>query len=188
MRHLYYLLLIAVLGSLQGCFPLVAAGVGEGAIMAGDRRTTGTYIEDEGIELKSGNQIGAKYKDKAHYNVTSFNRHVLITGEAPDEATRADISKIVATVENVKAVTNEMTIAGSTSFSSRSNDTLISGDVKVRFLKSKDFSADHVKVVTENGVVYLMGLVYHKEADAAAELASTTGGVQRVVKVFEYLD
>jgi osmotically-inducible protein OsmY len=188
MRYLYYLLFAAALGVLQGCFPVVAAGTVGGAMMAGDRRTTGTYIEDEGIELKASNQIATKYKDAVHYNVTSFNRHVLITGEAPDEATKAEVGKLVATVENVKAVTNELAISGKTGITSRSSDVVISSDVKLRFLNSKAFNADHVKVITENGVVYLMGLVFHKEADAATEIASTTSGVQRVVKVFEYLD
>ena len=188
MRYLNYLLLAAVLGLLQGCFPVIAAGVGSGAMMASDRRTTGTYIEDEGIEIKAGNLVDAKYKDTAHVNFTSFNRHVLITGEAPNEEGKVDIAKLVASVTNVKAVSNELAVSGKTSFSSRSSDSIITGDVKLRFLDNKVFQPDHVKVITENGVVYLMGLVYHKEADAAAEIARTTSGVQRVVKVFEYLD
>jgi osmotically-inducible protein OsmY len=188
MRYLNYLLLAALLGSLQGCFPVIAAGVGTGALMATDRRTTGTYIEDEGIELKASNQVSLKYKDTAHVNVTSFNRHVLITGEAPSEETKADIAKIVAGVTNVKAVSNEMAVSGKTSFTSRSSDSLITADVKMRFLNNKIFHPEHVKVVTENGTVFLMGSVYHKEADAAAEIVSTTSGVLRVVKVFEYLD
>lgn len=188
MRYLGYLIFVAVLGSLQGCFPVIAAGVGTGALMVNDRRTTGTYIDDEGIEDKAVNQISLKYKDAVHVNITSFNRHVLLTGEAPNEETRADIAKIVAGMPNVKAVSNEMAVSGKTGLTSRSSDSIITSDVKLRFLNNKVFQADHVKVITENGVVYLMGLVYHKEADAAAEIASTTSGVQRVVKVFEYLD
>lgn len=191
MRFLNYvngLVLVAVLGSLQGCLPVIAAGVGTGALMAADRRTTGTYIEDEGIEDKAVNLIGTKYKDTAHVNVTSFNRHVLVTGEAPNEEARADIAKIIESVANVKAVSNELVVSGKTGLTSRSGDSIITGDVKLRFINNKVFQPDHVKVITENGVVYLMGLVYHKEADAATEIASTTSGVQRVVKVFEYLD
>ena len=187
-NYLNYMLLAAALGSLQGCFPVIAAGVGTGALMATDRRTTGTYIEDEGIELKAASQIGLKYKDTAHVNVTSFNRHVLVTGEVPNEDTKADISKIVASVTNVKAVSNEMAISGKTSFTSRSSDSITTKDVKLRFLNNKIFHPEHVKVITENGTVFLMGSVYHKEADAATEIASTTSGVLRVVKVFEYLD
>jgi osmotically-inducible protein OsmY len=182
------MILAAVLGSLQGCFPVIAAGVGSGALMAADRRTTGAYIEDESIEVKAANQIGLKYKDTVHVNVTSFNRHVLVTGEAPNEGAKTDIARIVESIVNVKAVNNEMGVSEKTNFSSRSSDTVISVDVKLRFINNKVFQPDHVKVVTENGVVFLMGLVYHKEADAATEIASTTKGVQRVVKVFEYLD
>ncbi len=187
-KYFNYLFLVAVLGSLQGCFPVVAAGVGTGALMAADRRTAGTYIEDEGIEDKAANLIGNKYKDTAHVNVTSFNRHVLVTGEVPNEEAKVDIAKIVESVANVKAVSNELVVSGTTGLTSRGNDSIITGDVKVRFVNNKVFQPDHVKVVTENGVVFLMGLVYHKEADTATEIASTTSGVQRVVKVFEYLD
>ena len=188
MRYLNYLMLIAILGTLQGCFPVVAAGVGTGALMVSDRRTTGTYIEDEGIEDKAAHQISAKYKSTAHVNVTSFNRHVLITGEAPNEEAKTDIAQIAASVPNVKAISNELAVSGSTGITARSGDSIITGDVKLRFLNSKVFRADHIKVITENGTVFLMGLVYHKEAEAATEIASTTSGVQRVVKVFEYLD
>ena len=187
-KYLNCLLLVAVLGSLQGCFPVIAAGVGAGALMVNDRRTTGTYIDDEGIEDKAINQVSIKYKDTVHFNVTSFNRHVLVTGEAPNEETKSDIAKIIAGIPNVKAVSNELAVSGKTGITSRSSDSIITADVKLRFVNNKVFQADHVKVITENGVVYLMGLVYHKEADAAAEIASTTSGVQRVVKVFEYLD
>jgi len=188
MRYLNYFLLAVILGALQGCFPIVVAGVGTGALMAADRRTTGAFIEDEGIENKALNQISAKYKNTTHVNVTSFNRHVLITGEAPNEEAKAGIAQIVAGVPNVKAVSNELTVSGLTGITSRGSDSIITGDVKLRFLNNKVFQADHVKVVTENGTVFLMGLVYHKEAEVATELASTTSGVQRVVKVFEYLD
>lgn len=188
MRYLNCLILAAVLGSLQGCFPVIVAGVGTGAVMAADRRTTGTYIEDEGIEFKTINQIALKYKDTVHVNVASFNRHVLLTGEVPDEAAKADISKIAAGVVNVKAVSNELLVSGKTGLSSRGSDSIITADVNLRFLNNKVFQPVHVKVITENGTVFLMGMVFHKEADAAAEIASTTSGVQRVVKVFEYLD
>ena len=188
MRYLNYLLLTALLGALQGCFPVAAVGVGTGALMAADRRTTGTYIEDEGIEDKAIQQISAKYHDTVHINVTSFNRHALLTGEVLNEDAKTDIAKIVASLPNVKAVSNELAVSGLSGIASRSSDSVITGDVKLRFLNNKIFQADHVKVITENGTVFLMGLVYHKEAEAATEIASTTSGVQRVVKMFEYLD
>jgi osmotically-inducible protein OsmY len=188
MRYLSYLLLAAVFASLQGCPAMFATGVGTGALMASDRRTTGAFIEDEGIENKALGQINAKFKNATHVNVTSFNRHALITGEVPNEETKLEAGRIVAGVQNVKAVTNELVIAGTTGITSRSSDSIITADVKLRFLNNKAFQADHIKVITENGTVFLMGLVYRKEAAAAAEIASTTGGVLRVVKVFEYLD
>lgn len=188
MRYLNFVLLAALLGALQGCVPMIAAGVGTGALMATDRRTAGTYIEDGGIEVRIINQISLDYQNSVHVNVTSFNRHLLLTGEVPNEDVKAGIMKIIADVPNVTAVINELAVGPSTDIRSRSNDTLITGNVKLRFINNKTFQSDHVKVVTENGTVYLLGLVYHKEADAAAEIAATTGGVQRVVKVFEYLD
>lgn len=189
MRYLNYLLFAALLATLQGCFPVVATGMGAGALMAADRRTAGAYIDDQEIEVKASNRIGEQYKDKVYVNVTSFNHHVLITGEVPDETTRTGVEHVVAAIANVKAVSNELTIGPLSSMSSRADDTLITSNVKLRFLDNKNtFQANMVKVVTENGTVYLMGLVFHKEADAAANIASTTKGVQRVVKVFEYLD
>ncbi len=188
MRYAGYLLLIALLGALQGCFPVVAAGVGTGVLMAADRRTAGAYIEDEGIENKVISQTNTRYKNTAHINATSFNRHVLITGEAPNEETKAEIGRIAASVPNVKAVSNELVVSGSTSITSRSSDSIITGDVKLHFLNNGVFQPEHIKVITENGTVFLMGLVYRKEAEVATEIASITGGVQRVVKVFEYLD
>jgi osmotically-inducible protein OsmY len=156
--------------------------------MTEDRRTSGAYIEDEAIEDKASNRINVKYKDKVHVNVTSYNRNVLISGEAPDEAAKDGIGKIVSGIENIRNVNNELVVSGLTSLTSRSSDTLITSNVKLRFVNNKKFSADHVKVVTENGKVFLMGIVTHAEADAATELASTTGGVQHVVRLFEYLD
>lgn len=188
MRMLTLLLLALLTGALQGCFPVVAAGVGAGALMANDRRTSGAYIEDEAIENKALTRISAQYKDRVHVNVTSFNRNVLISGEAPDEATKAGIGRIVAGIENVRNMNNELAISGVSSLTSRSSDALITSNVKFRFVNAKRFEADHVKVVTENGRVFLMGIVTRAEADAATELASTTSGVQHVVRLFEYLD
>jgi len=189
MRYPIYLFLALLLSSLQGCFPIIAAGVGTGALMASDRRTTGTYIEDEGIELRALRQIKEKYGDTVHVNITSFNRRALITGEVPSEAVKNGIGQIVSSTQSVQSISNELAVIGLSSFSSRGSDALITSDVKLRFLDNgKVFRPEHIKVVTENGVVYLMGLVYHKEADAATDIASSTKGVERVVKVFQYLD
>ena len=187
MRHLLFVLLLAVIPALQGCVPAVAVGVGAGAMMAGDRRTSGNYIEDQNIEFKGGSRIGEKF-ESAHVNVTSFNRHVLLTGEAPSEEMKQGIGQVMMGVPSVIDVSNEIAIAQLASFSSRSNDTYITSKVKARMIDANRGVSDIVKVVTENGVVYLMGLVTHKEADTAVEIARTTSDVRKVVKVFEYTD
>jgi osmotically-inducible protein OsmY len=181
--------LVALLAlPLQGCFPIIATGVGAGALMVEDRRTSGTYIEDQGIELKAASRIDDELKDQVHINVTSFNRNVLLTGEAQTDALKARAEKIALGVPNARSATNEIIIASPTSFASRSNDTYLTSKIKARFIDANKFQANHVKVVTENGIAYLLGLVKRKEAADAVEIASTTGGVQKVVKVFEYID
>ncbi|HSN21226.1 MAG TPA: BON domain-containing protein [Usitatibacter sp.] len=175
----------ALVPLVQGCVPLVAAGAGATALMAQDRRTTGVYIEDENIELKA---LGKLHDiPGAHVSATSYNERVLLTGEVPDEATRKRIQEAIRTIPSVREVVDETQIAGASSLASRGNDALITSNVKARMLKDPRFSATQVKVVTEGGVVYLLGLVTHAEADAAAEVARTTSGVQRVVKEFEYI-
>ena len=188
MRIVSLLLLALAAGSLQGCFPVAAVGVGTGVMMAQDRRTAGAYVEDGAIEAKVFDHIVKRYKDNVHVNTTSFNRNVLISGEAPSDAVKTEIGRLVSGIENVRNVSNELVVSGTSSLTSRSSDSLITSDVKLRFVGDKRFSAEHVKVVTENGTVFLMGIVKRAEADAATEVASTTGGVQRVVKLFEYLD
>jgi osmotically-inducible protein OsmY len=121
-------------------------------------------------------------------NVTSFNRNVLLTGEAPTEVLKKEIGKLVTGVENVRRVTNEIAVGDVSSFGSRSNDALLTSKVKARFLDGGEFQVNHVKVVTEDAVVYLLGLVKAKEADSAVDIARSTSGVRKVVKVFEYLD
>ena len=171
---------------LQGCFPLAVTGMGTAALMASDRRTAGTYIEDEGIEWKLVARLRGDFPG-AHVNATSFNRRVLLTGEAPAEDVRKQIEDAARRIENVKDVTNELQVAGASSLASRGSDSLITSNVKARMVNNGRFSPNHVKVVTEAGVVYLMGLVTPAEGDAAVEIARTTSGVTRVVKVFEYL-
>ena len=172
---------------LSGCVVAVVGGAGGAALVGADRRTVGTVTEDQGIEVKAANRISDKFKD-AHINVTSYSRMVLITGEAADAAMKAEIEKIVLAVENVKGVYNEVAIKGVTALSARTNDTFITSKVKARFVDQQKFNAVHVKVVTEASVVYLLGLVKRKEGDDAVEIARTTSGVQKVVKLFEYLD
>lgn len=188
MKKVFVLGILALLPVLQGCVTAVATGVGAGVMMADDRRTSGTYIEDEGIELKAFHRLDEKFANRAHINATSFNRHVLLTGEVPDQTAREEAEAIVRGIPNVKMVTNELQVAGISSLAERSNDTYITSKVKIRFVDARKFLLNHVKVVSEGGTVYLMGLVKHREADDAVEITRTTGGVRKVVKVFEYLD
>lgn len=184
---LWCALAVAAALPLQGCVEMaVVGGAGAAALGYEDRRTAGTMVEDEGIELRAGNRVSERFGDKVHVNVTSYNRSVLVTGEVPDEKTKAEVEKIVQSVSNVRAITSDLRIAGVTPFSARANDSGITGKVKARFLDANKFSAVHVKVVTEAGVVYLLGWVTETEANDAVEIARTTGGVRKVVKVFEY--
>jgi osmotically-inducible protein OsmY len=172
--------------TLQGCFPAVIAGAGGAVLSVIDRRTSGTQLEDEGIELRINNRISERYGDKVHINLNSFNRSVLISGEVPDQGTKAEIEKMVRGVPNVRSVANEVQVAGLASLGSRTNDSFITSKVKARFVDANRFRPVHVKVVTEAAVVYLLGLVTETEANDAVEIARTTGGVRKVVKLFEY--
>jgi osmotically-inducible protein OsmY len=156
-------------------------------MVAEDRRTVGTMTEDQGIELRAASRIEEKIKD-AHINITSYNRAVLLTGEVPTEAAKAEAERTARAVDNVRSVFNELQVAGNSSLQARTNDSVITSKVKARFVDAGKFSPLHVKVVTENGVVYLLGLVKRQEAADATEVARTTGGVRKVVRVFEYLD
>lgn len=179
--------LLLCLPLLSGCFGVAAVGVGGGVLMLSDRRASETYITDEGIELRAGNRISENYGTKVHVNVTSYNRMVLLTGEVPSAAVKAEVEKLVSAVPNVKSISNELAIAGPSSMTGRSNDAYLTSKVKARFVDAQKFSANHVKVVTEAGVVFLLGLVTQPEADAAVDIARTTGGVQKVVRVFEII-
>ncbi len=182
-----FLPLAAALLSLQGCVPLVAVGAGAGAVVGyEDRRTSGTMVEDEGIELRASNRITEKFGDKVHVNITAYNRSVLLTGEVPDVKTKEEIEKIAQAVSNVKGITSDLQVASLASYSARANDGAITGKVKARFIDVGKFSVIHVKVVTEASAVYLLGWVTEAEASDATEIARTTGGVRKVVKLFEY--
>lgn len=186
-RTLPFFLLLAVLLSLPGCLPVLVVGAGAGAAIGyEDRRTTGTMVEDEGIELRAGNRITERFGDKVHVNVTSYNRSVLVTGEVPDENAKAEIEKILQAVSTVRSVTSDLQVAALASYSARANDAGITGKVKARFVDVGKFNVIHVRVVTEASVVYLLGWVTEAEANSAVEVARTTGGVRKVVKVFEY--
>ena|SRR5215475_6424777 len=179
----------ALAAILSGCVPaVVVGGIAVTAVVATDRRTTGAQVDDEVIEDKTALTLNERFKGSDfHINVTSYNGIVLLTGEVPTDAAKTDVEEIVRSTPKVRAVQDELVVGPVTSFGSRSNDTAITAKVKTRFADTNKFQITHVKVVTENGVVYLMGIVRHDEGDAAAQIASTTDGVQRVVKVFEYV-
>jgi len=179
--------IVAALLFLQGCAETVIA-VGAGAVVmsATDRRSTGSQVDDEGIELRVSNRVDERFGDKVHVNVTSYNYVVLLTGEVPDASTRSEVEKIARAAAGVRSVANEVQVAGVSSFGVRTNDSYITSKVKARFLDIGHFNPVHVKVVTEASVVYLMGIVTQAEADEAVEIARTTGGVLKVVKIFEY--
>lgn len=173
--------------AITGCAPiLVAAAVGGGAMLATDRRTAGAQLDDETLELRTSTAIGTGFGDRVHVNITSFNGIVLLTGEVPDQTTMDEVVATVRRQERVRNIQNELVIAPVTNLGARSHDTLITSKVKARFVEANQFAATHVKVVTERGVVYLMGIVSRAEADAASRLAAQTSGVVRVVRVFEY--
>ncbi len=182
------LLMLAGLQLLQGCAAVAIGGIMGTVVMSQDRRTVGTITEDQGIELKAVSRIGQKLKEGVHINATSYNRMLLLTGEVPDAAAREEAERIARSVENVRGVYDELAVSGVSSYTVRSNDTVITSKVKARILDSSKFNGIHVKVVTENSVVYLMGLVRKEEANDATEIARTTSGVQKVVRVFEYID
>ena len=176
--------LLATVPLLPGCFPVIAGGAAAGALRAGDR-TTGVYIEDENIEWKALARLHGDFKGQ-HVNATSYNLRVLLTGEVSDDETKQKVEALVRAIPSVKDVANELAVGGNTSLTSRGNDSLITTNVKARMVNNGTFSPNHVKVVTEAGVVYLMGLVSQAEGDAAVEIARSTSGASRVVKVFEY--
>lgn len=185
------LLLTAALAGTLGlaaCAPLLIGGAAvSGALMYSDRRTSGAQLEDQAIEFKAGPRLRETLGERAHLNVTSYNRLALITGEVASEADRAAAEKAVASIENVRSTVNESAVMGLSSLTARSNDALLSTKVKASFIDDGNIDANAIKVVTERGTVYLMGRVTEKEAAKAAEVARTVSGVQKVVRVFELI-
>ena len=173
---------------LSGCAAVLLTGAGAGVAAAEDRRTLGAMTEDQNIELRTSNRVSEKHSDRVHLNVTSYNRMVLLTGEVPTEEVKRDVERIARSVENVRGVSNELTVGVPTTLTNRANDSYVTSKVKARFVDAQRFNALHVKVVTENQVAYLLGLVSKQEAKDATSLARTTEGVKKVVTVFEYTD
>lgn len=182
-----WLLGVAVASTLSGCFPVIMGGAVMGTLMATDRRTSGAQVEDEGIELRAASRIRDNLGDRVHVNVTSYNRRVLITGEVPNAQDKQLVEQVVSRVENVVSVVNELAELGNATLTQRSSDVLVTGRVKAGLVDAKDLVSNAFKVVTERGTTYLMGRVTPREADRATEVARSTPGVQKVVRVFETL-
>lgn len=182
------LLALSALGALQACAPLLLGGafVGTG-MLATDRRTSGTVVEDEGIELKAAARIRENLGDRVHVNVTSYNRQVLLTGEVPNAQDKQLVEKVVSGVENVRNIVNELGVMGNSTLAQRSSDVVVSSRVKARLVDAQDLSANAFKIVTERGVVHVMGRVTQREANRATDIISSTSGVQRVVRMLEII-
>jgi len=184
-QHRYALLLgVALASVLSGCVALVAGGAAGTAMVATDRRTSGAYVDDQSIEVKGASQISDRLPS-AHVNVTSFNRAALMTGEVPSEEAKQQAELLVRALPNVRKVYNYTVVAPVSSLSERNNDTWITTKVRTNLLNGNGFPSSQVKVVTERGVVYTMGLLTQAEGDAAAQVVSQTAGVQKVVTLFE---
>jgi osmotically-inducible protein OsmY len=179
--------LVLAAATLGGCAALVVGGAVGTAVVVTDRRTAGTQLEDQNIELKSVTSIRETVGERGHINVTSYNRQVLLTGEVASEADRAAVEQAIGRIEGVKTIVNELAAMAASSMTTRSNDTILTSRVKASYLDAKDLQANAVKVVTERAVVYLMGRVTEREANRATDLARGVAGVQKVVKIFETL-
>ena len=190
MKKLSLTLTAAVLASTlaTGCAPLLIGGAMVGGVaVATDRRTSGTQLEDETIEVKAGARIREQLGEKVHVNVNSYNRVVLVTGEANSEEARAALDGIVGGVENVQKVLNEVAVGAASSLSSRSNDVVIQGKVKAQLIDARDLHSNAFYVVVERGQVFLMGRVTEREANRATEIARQVSGVRKVVRAFEII-
>lgn len=179
---------VAVGLSLSACAPVLLGGaVVGGAMVATDRRTSGTQVEDQAIELKGAMRVRELTGDRANVNITSYNRLVLLTGEVPEAKDRTAIEQALSRVEGVRSIVNELAVMGNSSMTARSNDAVLTARVKAGFIDAKDLQSQAVKVVTERAVVHLMGRVTAREADRATQVARGVPGVAKVVRVFEVL-
>lgn len=184
---IHSLVLAASLAALGGCVPLMVGGVVMTGMVASDRRTSGTVVEDEGIEIKAAARIRENLGERVHVNVTSYNRQVLLTGEVPNAQDRQLVEQVVATVDNVRNIVNEMAVLGNSTLTQRSSDSIVTGRVKAALLDAKDLFANSFKIVTERGTTYVMGRVTQREATRATEVITAQSGVQRLVRVLEII-
>lgn len=180
--------LCLALGACAPIIPLMMGGAAVGTvIVAVDRRTPGAQLEDEGIELRASGRIRENLGERVHVNVTSYNRQVLLTGEVPNAADRLLVEQVVSRVENVRTIVNELGVTANSTLSQRSSDALITGRIKAGLVDARDLFAGAFKVVTERNTTYLLGRVTQREADRSTEIARSTAGVQRVIRMFEII-
>ena len=180
-------LCLALIGSLSGCVALVVGGVAAAAGATADRRTLGAQADDKAISVKADLRLPKITGPDVHINANSFNRVVLLTGEVKDDAMKAAVEREVKAIPGVVSVANELTIAGPATYTERASDSLITTKVKASLVDMKTISATSFKVVTERGVVYLMGRVTQREGQVASDVARGVAGVNKVVKIFEYI-
>lgn len=181
------LLVATSAGLLSGCAPpMIAAGAAHVALIAIDRRSTGAQVDDTTIEFKIESDAGTRWGTEIHLSATSYNGNVLLSGEAPTPEIKASIVQYAKATDRVKNVYDELVVAPAADMGARSNDTYITSKVKARMIEAESVKSLYVKVVTDRSVVYLMGILSREQGDAAAQVAATTEGVARVVKLFEY--
>lgn len=181
-------LVMSMMTSLTACVPVLMGGAMlGGGLVATDRRTSGTQLEDEGIELRAASRVRDNLGERVHVNVNSYNRRVLLTGEVPTAQDRQLVEQVVSRVDNVQSIVNELAVLGSATLGQRSSDSFVTGKVKAGFVDAKDLYANAFKVVTERGITYLMGRVTQREADRATDITRSTSGVQKVVRVLEII-
>ena len=188
MKSLLFLIMPVML--LQGCAAAVVTGAATGAAVIHDRRSAGTVIDDQAIEFKVAGTLFSNKNiyDQSHINVTSYNGIVLLTGETPNESLKQQVTKEVQAIPNVRRIHNELLIAAPSALPSRSSDAWITSKIKAKLTTDEYIDPFYIKVVTEHGIVYLMGLVSHAEADRVVDIVTQSAGVQRVIKIFEYTD
>lgn len=185
-RSTLLIVTLAATSALSACAPLLLAGaVVGGSMIVTDRRTSGVQLEDQAIELKALSRVREVLGERGNVSTVSYGRQVLITGEVPTDADKAAVAQAVSRIENVQSIVDEVAVMAPTSLTSRSNDAIITSKVKANLVDAKDILANAFKVVTERGTVYLMGRVTEREANRAADVARSVGGVQKVVKVFD---
>jgi osmotically-inducible protein OsmY len=189
-RFLFLTIFLGATALAQGCAPVIVAGGATAAVAATDRRTLGALVDDNAIELKARKALNSdpEIGDDVHVNITSVNGIVLLTGETTTAELRDRVLGLIRDIPGIRSIVNEVRVAEPRAFAYTTHDSWITGKVKAKLLGDQNIPGRQVKVVTENSVVYLMGLVKQKEGELAAEAARTVGGITRVVKLFEYLD